>query len=222
MVHCSVANHDPIDRYTIAFNTLPHGDINSGGRAHQPMAKMTAHGWKELGPLRLSKYAGSQGKEVHLFPVVLREYHCDVTHNTDKVIEFLKTYPAMQSNLPEGVITSRPDIHTIKDDVCPELDQLFGWFEQCLQEYRTTYKLYCDNLEITLAWSNHAPAGSGFGHPLHRHPMSYLSAVYYLTDGAPTFFDDPCTPRVTDTLDVWYHDKMESEWGINEKVDANQ
>jgi len=58
MVHCSVANHDPIDRYTIAFNTLPHGDINSGGRAHQPMAKMTAHGWKELGPLRLSKYAG--------------------------------------------------------------------------------------------------------------------------------------------------------------------
>ena len=162
----------------------------------------------------------SQGKEVHLCPVVLREYHCDVTHNTDKVIEFLKTYPAMQSNLPEGVITSRPDIHTIKDDVCPELDQLFGWFEQCLQEYRTTYKLYCDNLEITLAWSNHAPAGSGFGHPLHRHPMSYLSAVYYLTDGAPTFFDDPCTPRVTDTLDVWYHDKMESEWGINEKVDA--
>ena len=162
----------------------------------------------------------SQGKEVHLFPVVLREYHCDVTHNTDKVIEFLKSYPAMQSNLPEGVITSRPDIHTIKDDVCPELDQLFGWFEQCLQEYRTTYKLYCDNLEITLAWSNHAPAGSGFGHPLHRHPMSYLSAVYYLTDGAPTFFDDPCTPRVTDTLDVWYHDKMESEWGINEKVDA--
>jgi len=59
MVHCSVANHDPIDRYTIAFNTLPNGNINAGGRAHQPMAKMTAHGWKEgLGPLQLSKYAG--------------------------------------------------------------------------------------------------------------------------------------------------------------------
>nr|BAR35486.1 Putative 2OG-Fe(II) oxygenase [uncultured Mediterranean phage uvMED] len=162
----------------------------------------------------------SQGKELPIFPVILREYHCDVTHNTDKVIEFLSTYPSMQSNLPEGVITSRPDIHTIKDDVSPEVDQLFGFFEQCLREYRSTYKLYCDSLDITLAWSNHAPAGSGFGHPLHRHPMSYLSAVYYLTDGAPTFFDDPCTPRVTDTLDVWYHDKMESEWGINEKVDA--
>ena len=50
--------------------------------------------------------------------------------------------------------------------------------------------------------------------------MSYLSAVYYLTDGAPTIFDDPCTPRVYDTLDVWYHDKMEAELGINEKIDA--
>jgi len=161
-----------------------------------------------------------QGKELKLFPVVLREYHCDVTHNTDKVIKFLRNYPSMQSNLPEGVITSRPDLHTIKDDQCPEVDQLFGFFEQCLREYRAVYKLYCDNLDITLAWSNHAPAGSGFGHPLHRHPMSYLSAVYYLTDGAPTYFDDPCTPRVTDTLDVWYHDKMECAWGINEKVEA--
>ena len=71
----------------------------------------------------------SQGKELPIFPVILREYHCDVTHNTDKVIEFLSTYPSMQSNLPEGVITSRPDIHTIKDDVSPEVDQLFGFFE---------------------------------------------------------------------------------------------
>ena len=60
----------------------------------------------------VSMQAFSQGKEVHLFPVVLREYHCDVTHNTDKVIEFLKTYPAMQSNLPEGdYITSRHSHH---------------------------------------------------------------------------------------------------------------
>ncbi len=161
-----------------------------------------------------------QGKELKLFPVVLREYHCDVVHNTDKVIKFLRNYPSMQSNLPEGVITSRPDLHKVKEEECAELDQLFGFFEQCLREYRAVYKLYCDNLDITLAWSNHAPAGSGFGHPLHRHPMSYLSAVYYLTDGAPTYFDDPCTPRVTDTLDVWYHDKMECSWGINERVEA--
>ena len=158
-----------------------------------------------------------QGKEVHLFPVVIREYHKDTSQNTDKLIEFLKDYPSIQANIPEGVITTRPDLHTCENE---HVDELFGFFEECLEEYRHHYKLYCEKLSITLGWANHAPAGSGFGHPLHRHPMSYLSAVYYLTDGAPTFFDDPCTPRVYDTLDVWYHDKMESDWGINEKVDA--
>ena len=33
-----------------------------------------------------------QGKEVHLFPVVIREYHKDTSQNTDKLIEFLKDF----------------------------------------------------------------------------------------------------------------------------------
>ena len=94
------------------------------------------------------------------------------------------------------------------------------FFWDCIAEMRYNYKLYCDGFEISLMWSNFAPAGSGFGHPLHRHPMSYLSAVYYITDGAPTYFEDPCTPRTSDTLDVFMHDKMTSDWGINEKIDA--
>ena len=53
--------------------------------------------------------------------------------------------------------------------------------------------------------------------------MSYLSAVYYLTPGAPTFFEDPVTPRTSDTLDVFQHDMMEREWGgAAEKVDAEE
>ena len=53
-----------------------------------------------------------QGKEVHLFPVVIREYHKDTSQNTDKLIEFLREYPSQQSNIPEGVITTKPDLHT--------------------------------------------------------------------------------------------------------------
>ena len=124
-----------------------------------------------------------------------------------------------QSNFPEGVITSRPDLHKIEEGPITELRQFF-W--DCLAEYRYAYKLYCDALEISSMWFNHAPAKSGFGHPLHRHPMSYLSAVYYLTPGAPTFFEDPVTPRTSDTLDVFQHDMMDREWGINEKVDAEE
>lgn len=155
-------------------------------------------------------------RDIPIFPVLLREYHNPQEINAE-LIEAFRNYPAMQSNFPEGVITSRPDLHTIREGV---IDQLFGFFDDSLLEYRNHYKLYCDDLQISLSWFNHAPAGSGFGHPLHRHPMSYVSAVYYLTEGAPTFFDDPCTPRTTDTLDVFQEDLVKSDWGISEKIDA--
>lgn len=159
-----------------------------------------------------------QGSEIHLFPVVVRKYVIPnfETLNSD-LIESFKTYPAMQTNIPEGVVTSRPDLHTHKDG---PTGVLMGHFNECLEEYRSTYTLCCDSLQITSCWFNHAPARSGWGHPLHRHPMSYVSAVYYLTEGAPTVFDDPCTPRTYDTLDVWREDLMISEMGINEKIDA--
>lgn len=154
--------------------------------------------------------------DIHLFPVVLREYQNPQDINAE-LIEVFKTYPAQQSNFPEGVITSRPDLHKCDNKV---VDQLFAFFEDSLMEYRVHNKLYCDALQISLSWFNHAPAGSGFGHPLHRHPMSYISAVYYLTEGAPTYFDDPCTPRTSDTLDVWKDDLVNCGWGINEKIEA--
>lgn len=155
--------------------------------------------------------------ERHLFPVVVREYHKPEDDLHEHLIEYFKTYPAQPSNFPEGVLTSKPDLHK-SDNI--HVKRLIEFFDGCLHEYRNQYQLYCDKLDISLCWFNHAPAKSGYGHPLHRHPMSYLSAVYYLTEGAPTIFDDPCTPRVYDTLDVWYHDKMEAELGINEKIDA--
>jgi len=155
--------------------------------------------------------------DIHLFPVVLREYQNPQDINSE-LIEVFKTYPAQQSNFPEGVFTSRPDLHRYQNEV---VDQLFAFFEDSLMEYRVHNRLYCDALQISLSWFNHAPAGSGFGHPLHRHPMSYISAVYYLTEGAPTFFDDPCTPRTSDTLDVWKDDLLNCEWGINEKIEAS-
>ena len=155
------------------------------------------------------------GIERHLFPIKIREYHKPEDDLNDKLIEFFKTYPQQPSNLPEGVLTSRPDLHKCDNE---HVKKLHGWFYACLEEYYNEYQLYCDGLEISLSWFNHAPAGSGVGHPLHRHPMSYVSAVYYLTEGAPTAFDDPVTPRVYDTLDVFQHEAMVNEWGINETI----
>lgn len=160
-----------------------------------------------------------QGSEIHLFPVVVRKYEIpNYEELNPQLIRFFQGYPAMQSNLPEGVLTSRPDLHKVEDD--DAIKTIMTHFRDCLEEYRVAYELCCDRLDITLCWFNHAPARSGFGHPLHRHPMSYVSAVYYLTEGAPTIFDDPCLPRTYDTLDVWRDNLMKSELGINQKIDA--
>ena len=160
-----------------------------------------------------------QGSEIHLFPVVVRKYQIPNHEELNKdLITLFQGYPASQANFPEGVLTSRPDLQNVTGN--DAMTTILGHFNDALEDYRLAYQLCCDKLEITLCWFNHAPARSGFGHPLHRHPMSYLSAVYYLTEGAPTIFDDPCTPRTYDTLDVWRDDLMKSELGINEKIDA--
>lgn len=160
-----------------------------------------------------------QGSEIHLFPVVVRKYQIPNHEELNKdLITLFQGYPAAQANFPEGVLTSRPDLQNVIGN--DAMTTILGHFNDALEDYRLAYELCCDRLEITLCWFNHAPARSGFGHPLHRHPMSYLSAVYHLTEGAPTIFDDPCTPRTYDTLDVWRDNLMKSELGINEKVDA--
>ena len=58
MIHASVENNEDVDRYSIAFNTFPQGNLNSGGW-EQPMVTVNVtSGWSQLGPLKLSDYAG--------------------------------------------------------------------------------------------------------------------------------------------------------------------
>ena len=156
-------------------------------------------------------------QEHKFFPVIIREYMKPEDNINNDLIEFFKTYPQAQTNIPEGVITGRPDLQKCANI---HVKRLIEWFDACLAEYHNQYQLYCEKLTISQCWFNHAPAGSGLGHPLHRHPMSYVSAVYYLTEGAKTAFDDPCTPRVYDSLELNKADKIEAEWGICETIDA--
>ena len=156
-------------------------------------------------------------QEHKFFPVIIREYMKPEDNINNDLIEFFKEYPQAQTNIPEGVITGRPDLQKCANI---HVKRLIEWFDACLAEYHNQYQLYCEKLTISQCWFNHAPAGSGLGHPLHRHPMSYVSAVYYLTEGAKTAFDDPCTPRVYDSLELNRAKEMEAEWGICETIDA--
>lgn len=73
--------------------------------------------------------------------------------------------------------------------------KLFDWVDECLDTVIREEKLDCDKISITSSWCNVYYAGNYNRHMPHRHSMSYLSAVYYLTDGAPTLFQDPVPYR---------------------------
>jgi hypothetical protein len=116
---------------------------------------------------------------------------------SDKALDFIKTLEMSMYNYPAGVRTSRGDIHK-EEPMLP----LIGFFHDCLEYMRCDLALQVEELKISLSWANWAPGKSGAGHPLHRHPYSYLSGVYYFTEGSRTVFQDPVDIRNLDTLEI--------------------
>jgi cellulose synthase/poly-beta-1,6-N-acetylglucosamine synthase-like glycosyltransferase len=58
------------------------------------------------------------------------------------------------------------------------------------------------HLRLSRLWANVAPKGSGGQHTKHRHPMSLLSGIIYLTEGEPTKFLDPCSARTGAAIEI--------------------
>lgn len=71
-----------------------------------------------------------------------------------------------------------------------EYEELFDWFELCIEDYRNYFQFHCEKLKIVLAWANKSDENGS--HRMHVHPNSFLSGVYYLSDNlSPTYFEDP-------------------------------
>lgn len=83
-----------------------------------------------------------------------------------------------------------------------DFKDLFNWFRECLEEIRVKQQYDCDKFEITNSWFNVALAGYDMYQNYHRHSMSFFSAVYYLTDGSPTIFEDPVIHRTQAEIEV--------------------
>ena len=134
-----------------------------------------------------------------LFPTTVYQFNLDPDdmEMSDQALAFIKTLNMQMYNFPAGVRTSRGDIH--KED---EMQPLCGFFHDCLDYIRCDLALQVEELRISLSWANYAPPGSGAGHPLHRHNYSYLSGVYYFTEGSDTVFQDPVDIRNLDTLEI--------------------
>ena len=62
--------------------------------------------------------------ELNLFPVKIREYRKPKDDIHDHLIKFFETYPQQLSNFPEGVITSRPDLHKCDNEDVQNFDRV--------------------------------------------------------------------------------------------------
>ena len=92
-------------------------------------------------------------------------------------------------NEPSGVGTS--------DDIQnnPDFKGLHDWFQQCIDTLHADNAWQADRIVVNKSWVNRSDAKKGDHHSPHRHPMSYLSGIFYLTEGPPTVFLDPIQLR---------------------------
>ena len=77
----------------------------------------------------------------------------------------------------------------------PQFHDLHAWFQSCIDTLHADNGWHCDRIVVNKSWANRSDAQSGHHHAPHRHPMSYLSGIYYLTEGPATIFVDPLHVR---------------------------
>lgn len=97
-----------------------------------------------------------------------------------------------------------------------KFNSLFQWFDECLENVRQHMKYDCDKIEITNSWCNVALPTYEMFQNYHKHSMSFYSAVYYLTTGAPTEFEDPVNERKYGQLEVLRHNYRPYEISLAE------
>lgn len=137
-----------------------------------------------------------------LFPVDVMEF--EGIEIDQCVIDALRHEELGMYNFPSTVYTSRGDLHKR-----PEFSNLLRQIQECLNSYMVHYYLDTEKLAVSLMWAVLSREKSGGCHPMHRHAMSVVSGILYLTDGVSTVFHDPVTARNYDTLEVMRRDGWE-------------
>jgi uncharacterized protein (TIGR02466 family) len=131
---------------------------------------------------------------VNLFPIEVFEFTNTKIDNAN-IIEKLNN---LSGPVKHGsVISYLNPIHKLE-----EFKDLFLWFDQCLNEIKIKLQYDCDRFQITNSWFNKSLASRGMHQNYHKHVMSFFSAVYYLTPGSPTIFEDPVNQRVQGQIEV--------------------
>ena len=132
-------------------------------------------------------------QKIELFPVEFYTFQCP--------LDLAPIIANLQASA-EPVKHSQNLSYTSNLHTKPEYESLFAWFVDCLEQVRTDCQYDCDSLKITSSWANCALAGAAMRQNYHRHSMSFLSGVFYLTPGVPTIFEDPVIHRTQAQIEV--------------------
>lgn len=142
-------------------------------------------------------------QKIEFFPTTFYTFENAVIDNIEIVSKLQKYLDKIKSG---NVISSLHSLHNKE-----EFSELFQWFDTCLEEIRSKEKYDCERFQITNSWFNVAFAKSGMAINYHRHSMSFLSGIYYLTEGSPTFFEDPVIHRTQAQIEVLRFDYLPNE-----------
>ena len=137
-------------------------------------------------------------KIIPTFPTDLFEFYNTEIDNKKLIPELEKYADTVKSS---ETISSMRNLHDKE-----ELHPLFSWINKCIEEVRINQKYDCEGFAITSSWFNRALPKDGMRLHYHRHSMSFLSGVYYVTDGSPTVFEDPVKHRTEAQLEVLRHE----------------
>jgi|SRR5210317_1010153 uncharacterized protein (TIGR02466 family) len=147
-----------------------------------------------------------------MFPIPFYEF--DFSDHIEKVLQLI---PKESSNVnpwyPTITQTDNQILHTLdhwkflKDNI-----------EDCLLNIQTDegYDSGFGRLKLTRLWANIVTKESTGNQAQHRHPMSYYSGIFYLTEGAPTTFIDPCYARSLSAIEI-PNDHMYNSFNIEPK-----
>ena len=127
-------------------------------------------------------------KEIPLFPIRCWSFKAPSKLRID-TLEGMKKLEYRDYNADGAVGTSEEMTRL------PQFYDIHEWFQHCVDTVHADNSWTCDRIVINKSWANRSDAYSGHHHYPHRHPMSYLSGVWYATEGTATCFVDPVHQR---------------------------
>tara|TARA_B100001113_G_scaffold348663_1_gene342854 strand:- start:574 stop:1206 length:633 start_codon:yes stop_codon:yes gene_type:complete len=133
--------------------------------------------------------------EVNLFPLRCFSFQASDSLVND-TLEKAKKLEYRNYN-PDGGVGTSNDIQSM-----PEFRELHLWFQECIDTLHADNGWQVDRMVVNKSWINRSDAKKGHHHSPHRHPMSYLSGIFYLTEGTPTVFLDPLAQRNMSQFDL--------------------